>query len=50
MVGDEQDGPFLGALSIRGRILVGTQKGTILLTTTYHMQFLLYLLSGDPQP
>ena len=28
-------GPFLGTLNIRCRIIVGTQKGTIILTTTY---------------
>ena len=27
--------PFLGTLNIRGRIIVGTQKGTIILTTTH---------------
>ena len=30
--------PFLGTLNIRGRIIIGTQKGTIILTTT-HMDF-----------
>ena len=28
-------GPFLGTLNSRCRIIVGTQKGTILLTTTH---------------
>ena len=28
-------GPFLGTLDIRCRIIIGTQKGTILLTTIY---------------
>ena len=28
-------GPFLGTLNNRCRILIGTQKGTIILTTTH---------------
>ena len=28
-------GPFLGTLNIRGRIIIGTQKGTIILTTSH---------------
>ena len=28
-------GPFLGTLNIRGHIIIGTQKGTIILTTTH---------------
>ena len=28
--------PFLGTLSIRCRIIMGTQKGTIILTTTFN--------------
>ena len=28
-------GPFLGTLNIRCRILIGTPKGTIILTTTH---------------
>ena len=28
-------GPFLGTLNIRCRIIIGTQKGTIILTTTH---------------
>ena len=31
-------GPFLGTLNNRCRIIIGTQKGTILLTTT-HIRF-----------
>ena len=27
--------PFVGTLNIRGRILIGTQKGTIILITTH---------------
>ena len=34
MGGCQTDGPFLGTLNIRCRIIVGTQKGTIILTTT----------------
>ena len=29
--------PFLGTLNIRGRIIIGIQKGTIILTTTHIM-------------
>ena len=28
-------GPFLGTLNITGRIIIGTQKGTTILTTTH---------------
>ena len=34
MGGCQNYGPFLGTLSIRRRIRIGTQKGTIILTTT----------------
>ena len=35
MMGSCQNyGPFLGTLNIRGRIIIGTQKGTIILTTS----------------
>ena len=35
-MGDCQNyGPFLGTLNIRCRIRIGTQKGTITLTTTH---------------
>ena len=34
-------GPFLGTLNNRCRIILGTQKGTIILTTT-HMYFISY--------
>ena len=30
--GSQNYGPFLGTLNIRGRIIIGTQKGTIILT------------------
>ena len=33
MGGCQNYGPFLGTLNIRGRIIIGTQKGTIILTT-----------------
>ena len=39
MGGCENHGPFLGTLKNKCRIIVGTQKGTIILTTT-HMQSL----------
>ena len=35
MGGCQNYGPFLGTLNIRGRIMIGTQKGTIILTTTH---------------
>ena len=31
MGGCQKDGPFLGTLNIRCRIIMGTQKGTIIL-------------------
>ena len=34
MGGCQNYGPFLGTLNIRGRIIIGTQKGAIILTTT----------------
>ena len=34
MGGCQNYGPFLGTLNIRYRIIMGTQKGTITLTTT----------------
>ena len=33
--GCQNYGPFLGTLDIRGRIIIGTQKGTTVLTTTH---------------
>ena len=42
-MGDCQNyGPFLGTLTIRGRIIIGTQKGTIILTTT-HIYIYIYI-------
>ena len=35
MGGCQKCGPFLGTLNIRGRIIIGIQKGTIILTTTH---------------
>ena len=35
MGGYQNYGPFLGTLNIRGRIITGIQKGTIILTTTH---------------
>ena len=34
MGGCQNYGPLLGTLNIRGRIIIGIQKGTIILTTT----------------
>ena len=36
--GCQNYGPFLGTLNSRCRIIIGTQKGTLILTTT-HMYF-----------
>ena len=33
--GCQNYGPFLGTLSIKCRIIIGIQKGTIILTTTH---------------
>ena len=35
MGGCQNYGPFLGTLNIRGRIIIGTHKGAIILTTTH---------------
>ena len=35
MGGCQNYGPFLGTLNIRCRIIIGTQKGTIILTTAH---------------
>ena len=35
MGGCQNHGPFLGSLNTRGRIIIGTQKGTTILTTTH---------------
>ena len=45
MGGCQNYGPFLGTLNIRCRILIGTQKGTIILTTT-HMYSYIHATSG----
>ena len=42
--GCQNYGPFLGTLNIRCRIIIGIQKGTIILTTT-HMRSVPWLLS-----
>ena len=42
MGGCQNYGPFLGTLNIRGRIIIGTQKGTIILTTT-HIYIYIYI-------
>ena len=35
MGGCQNYGPFFGTLNIRGRIIIRTQKGTIILTTNH---------------
>ena len=35
MGGCQNYGPFLGTLNIRCRIMIGTEKGTIILATTH---------------
>ena len=45
-------GPFLGTLNNRCRIIIGTQKGTLILTTTYvcvwlGVMCLLFCLKGE---
>ena len=35
MGGCQNYGPFVSTLNIRGHIMIGTQKGTIILTTTH---------------
>ena len=35
MGGCQNYGPFLGTLNIKGRIIIGIQKGTIILTTIH---------------
>ena len=35
MGGSQNYDPFLGTLNLRCRIIIGTQKGTIILTTTH---------------
>ena len=35
MGGCQNSGPFLGTLNIRCRIIIGIQKGTIIVTTTH---------------
>ena len=47
MGGCQNDGPFLGTLNIRGRIVIGIQKGTTILTTTHIYSYLsIYTVDG----
>ena len=46
MGGCQNYGPFLGTLNIRGRIIIGTPKRTIILTTTHIGSLLEGLLKG----
>ena len=39
MVGCQSYGPFLGTLNTRCRIVIGTQKRTIIFTTTHILDF-----------
>ena len=48
MGGCQNDGPFLGTLNIRCRIITGTQKGTIILTTTHVELVSLFTISTNP--
>ena len=44
MGGCQNHGPFLGTLNIRCRIIIGTQKRTIILTTTHiHLYIYIYI-------
>ena len=44
MGGCQNYGPFLGALNIRCRIIIGIQKGSIILTTTHiHIHIYIYI-------
>ena len=38
----QNDGPFLGTLNIRSRIIIGIQKGTIILTTTHIYVYIIF--------
>ena len=50
MGGYQNSGPFLGTLNIRCRIIVGTQKRAIILTTTHMLQYIvLRLLKSNPE-
>ena len=42
--GGQNYGPFVGTLSIRCRIIIGIQKGTIILTTTHETPCPLHLM------
>ena len=46
MGGYQNYGPFLGTLNIRCRIIIGIQKGTIILTTT-HVGVIMGLYGGS---
>ena len=46
MGGCQNYGPFLGTLNIRCRIIIGTQKKTIILTTT-HIALALFRSTSD---
>ena len=47
MGGYQNYGPFLGTLNIRCRTIIGTQKGTIILTTSHiYVGFRVYRIKG----
>ena len=48
MGGCQKYGPFLGTLNIRCRVIIGTQKGTLILTTTHIMVTHLGFRTGAP--
>ena len=47
MGGCQNYGPYLGTLNIRCRIIIGTQRGTIILTSTHMANFPGCLASRD---
>ena len=47
MGGNQNYGPLLGTLNIRCRIIIGIQKGTIILTTT-HINIFQRVLGANP--
>ena len=48
MGGCQNYGPVLGTHNIRGRIILGTQKGTIILTTTHIYIYIYMCIVGNP--
>ena len=48
--GCQKYGPFLGTLNIRCRIIIGIQKGTIILKAPHVGDFISLLLTTDEPP